>query len=69
MVYLVDVMETIEQLNRVTVAAKVDPAILAAIETLAREEERTVSNTIERLLKESPRVAEILTSQALGRAV
>lgn len=69
MVYLIYVMETIEQLNRVTVAAKVDPAILAAIETLAREEERTVSNTIERLLKESPRVAEILTSQALGRAV
>ena len=69
MVYLINVMKTIEQLNRVTVAAKVDPAILAAIETLAREEERTVSNTIERLLKESPRVAEILTSQALGRAV
>ena len=54
------VMETNEQTNRVSVAAKIDPAIFEAVENLAREEERTISNTIERLLKESPRVANIL---------
>lgn len=41
-------------------ATRVDPQIFGAVEHIANTEERTISNTIERLLKTHPRVQEIL---------
>ena len=54
--------------NKVQLGARVDPAIFAAIEKLAADDERSVSNTVERLLKSHQQVAEILKSQAAGAA-
>jgi hypothetical protein len=42
--------------NKVPVAAKVDPAVLDTIVALATDDERTISNTIERLLKSHPKI-------------
>lgn len=50
--------------NRVPVTAKLEPAILAAIERLAKNEDRSVSNMIERLLKMSPQVQSELAGVA-----
>ena len=50
--------------NRIPVGAKLDPAVYEAVERLAREDERTLSNMIERLLKQSPQVKEILESES-----
>jgi len=54
-------MEEQEQkTTKVPVGANIDPAIAAVITTFATEDERSVSNTIERLLKTHPRVQEIM---------
>ena len=63
------VMATTEQneeqnTNRIQVVAKIQPAIFEAVERLAREDERSLSNMIERLLKQSPQVKEILESES-----
>lgn len=53
-----------EKTTKVQLATRVDPNVSAAIEKIVAEEERTVSNTIERLLTTHPRVQEILEGQA-----
>lgn len=58
-------MENSEQnTNKVQMGTRLDPEIAAAVEKIVAEEERTVSNTIERLLKSHPRVQEILEESA-----
>lgn len=50
-------METTETTNnKVPLSTRVDPAIRSAIETLAKNDERPVSNMVERLLKNIPEV-------------
>jgi hypothetical protein len=59
-------METTEQKDtKVQLATRVDPNVSAAIEKIVAEEERTVSNTIERLLKTHPRVQEIIEANSV----
>ncbi len=52
--------------NRIQTGMRLDPAIYEVVERLAREEERSISNMIERLLKQSPQVKEILESTAIA---
>ena len=57
-------MEITEQnTNKVQIAAKVDPEIFDAVSRLATEDERSMSNMIERLLKRSPQVAAMLETE------
>jgi hypothetical protein len=42
--------------TRVIIGAKTPPAVRRAIEEIAREEDRTLSNMAAQLLQESPRV-------------
>ena len=46
--------------NKVQLAAKVDPELFETISRLAAEDERSISNMVERLLKRSPQVQEIM---------
>jgi hypothetical protein len=55
--------------NKMPVTAKVDPAVYAAVERLAREDDRSVSNMVERLLKQSPLVSEILNAESAEAAI
>ena len=55
-----------EQITKTQIGARVDPAVFAAIEKIANEEERTISNTVERLLRNSPRVQEIMEPATAG---
>lgn len=55
-----------EQNTKIQIAARVDPSVFDAIETIAAKDERTISNTIERLLKESPKISEMLETEAAG---
>lgn len=60
-------MENTEQTNnKIQIGAKVDPAISEAVEFLAKSDERSISNTIERLLRSHPQVQEILESEPAG---
>jgi hypothetical protein len=61
-------MESTEQNTKVQLATRVDPNVSAAIEKIVAEEERTISNTIERLLKTHPRVQEILEAEGATSA-
>lgn len=55
------VMENTEtNTNKVQIAAKVDPELFEIVSRLAAEDERSMSNMIERLLKRSPQVQEIM---------
>lgn len=56
--------QTENETNRVQIGARIDPAIFAAIEDIAKVEERSISNTIERLLKQSPPIVERLAAEA-----
>ena len=47
---------------KVPVSAKFDPDVFGAVSKLAVADDRSLSNMIERLLKESPRVQELLES-------
>lgn len=49
--------------NKIQVAAKIDPALYAVIEQFRTEEDRNLSNMIERLLKTHPRIQEILETE------
>lgn len=49
-------MDTIETKNKQPVTVKVEPQIKIAIENLARDDDRSVSNTVERILKTNPLV-------------
>ncbi len=51
---------TEQNTNKMLVSSKVDPAIYSAISYIAREEDRSVSNVVERLVKQHPRVIELL---------
>lgn len=54
-------MEATEQkTTKKFVGASLDPDVHAAVEKIRTEEDRTMSNTIERLLKTHPRVEPIL---------
>ena len=56
--------ETTEQsTTKIQIGAKIDPAVYAAIGQLATEEERSFSNMVERLLKQSPQLKEILEAE------
>jgi len=55
------VMEITEtNTNKVQIAAKVDPELFDIVSRLAAEDERSMSNMIERLLKRSPQVQELM---------
>ena len=58
------VMENTEtSTNKVQIAAKVDPELFDVVSRLATEDERSMSNMIERLLKRSPQVAAMLETE------
>lgn len=53
--------------NKVQIGAKIDPLIFTVISDMASNEDRTISNMVERLLKTNPLVAERLeTSEAVA---
>lgn len=52
--------------NKVQVSTKVDPVILGIVNDIAAEEDRTISNTVERLLKTNPQVQERLETAGAG---
>ncbi len=55
-----------EQDTKIQIGSRVDPKVFAAIESIATKDERTLSNTIERLLKQSPPVQELLEAETAG---
>lgn len=58
-------MENTEQtINKIQVAAKIDAALYAVIDRFRVEEDRNLSNMIERLLKTHPRIQQILETEA-----
>jgi predicted transcriptional regulator len=66
--YSLPTMENTERkTNKVTISAKLDPAVVAAVERLAREDERTVSYMVDRLLKQSPLVQKLLKQAVTSR--
>ena len=61
------VMETTEQTNsKVNVSAKIDATLFTVIERFRAEEDRNLSNMIERLLKTHPRVQAVLEAEPAG---
>jgi hypothetical protein len=46
--------------TKIPYSGKLDPAVYAVIDRLRRDEDRPLSNMMERLLKTHPRVQEIL---------
>ena len=60
-------MENTEQENnKIAIAARVEPAVFNAIERLAKADERTLSFMIERLLKQSPPIQQMLEGETAG---
>lgn len=60
-------MENTEQeTNKIAIGARVDPKVHDAITKLAKQDERTLSWMIERLIMESPKVQEILSAHPAG---
>ncbi len=49
--------------NKIPIAAKIDPTLFTVIEQMARDDDRSISNMVERLLKASPQVAEVLEAE------
>ena len=57
-------MENTEQsTNRIQIGAKLEPELLAIVEQIRAEEDRSMSNMVERLLKTHPRIQPILERQ------
>ncbi len=57
-------MENTEQTtDKVQIAARIDASLFTVIDKFRADEDRNMSNMIERLLKTHPRVQEILESQ------
>lgn len=57
-------MENTEQAtDKVQIAARVDPALFAVIDRFRTDEDRNMSNMIERLLKTHPRIQEVLEAE------
>jgi hypothetical protein len=52
--------------KKIQIGTRVDPAIAAAIEDIAKADERSISNTIERLLKQSPPIQERLAAEVVA---
>lgn len=48
------------------IGTNVDPALHSVITELATEDDRSISNMVERLLKDSPQVKERLEAQTQG---
>ena len=64
MLISIPVMEEQEQPNKkIPAGTNLDPAVYAAVDRLRNEEDRPMSNMIERLLKTHPRVAEMLGTE------
>lgn len=64
MLVSISVMEEQEQTNKkIQTGANLDPAVHAAVEKLRVQENRTMSNMIEQLLKTHERVQPILEGQ------
>lgn len=53
-----------ENTIRVQVGANLDPVVYDAVKGIAEDEDRSVSRTIERLLKTHPRVQPMLETEA-----
>jgi hypothetical protein len=54
-------METAEQQStKIPAGTNLDPALFAVVDRIRTEEDRSMSNMIERLLKTHPRVQELL---------
>ena len=51
-------MENTDRQNKITVGAKIAPVVRQAVENLAMADDRSVSQMIELLLKDSPKVRE-----------
>lgn len=49
--------------NKVPLAARVDNSLFMAVEQIAKDEERTVSKVVERLLRTHPRIQPILEAE------
>jgi hypothetical protein len=62
-------METTEQITeKVQIAARIDSAVFAVVDRFREEEDRNMSNMIERLLKTHPRVQEVLEAETATAA-
>jgi hypothetical protein len=55
--------------TKVQVGIRMDADLYNVIADMATQEDRTVTNMIQRLLKQSPRVQEILESETIAGAV
>lgn len=63
-------METAEQKStKVQAGAQLDPEVFAIVERLRIEEDRSMSNMIERLLKTHPRIQPILEGESVAASV
>jgi hypothetical protein len=58
--------ETEQANNKVLIATKVEPEIFNIIDRFRNEEDRNMSNMIERLLKTHPRVQEVLETEEVA---
>lgn len=57
-------MENTEKENsKIQVSLRMDPAVFGAVADLATREDRSLTNMIERLLKQSPPIQQILESE------
>ena len=54
--------------NKVQIGVKVDPDLHAVITQLAAEDDRSLSNMVERLVKQHPQVQELLEQQQAAAA-
>lgn len=61
---MVTTEQNTEQNTKAQLAARVDQQIYNAVERIASDDERTISNTVERLLKTSPQVQEMMEREA-----
>lgn len=61
--------DTEQNTNKIPAGTNLDPRVHAAITKIATDDDRSISNTIERLLKKAPEVQEILESETAAATV
>jgi hypothetical protein len=54
--------------NKIQAGVKMDPDLFAIVEQFRTEEDRSMSNMIERLLKTHPRIQEVLEAETVATA-